>query len=67
MSINKYVVELETVIHSYSIITNYNLNIDRKTEEIVFISGQIFFRNNSTLDFKEFVEWTDDGIEKYKS
>jgi hypothetical protein len=42
------------------------LTIDRKTEDIAFISGSIEFRDGSVLDFKEFCENTEHGIEKYK-
>jgi hypothetical protein len=42
------------------------LTIDRKTEDIAFISGNIEFRDDSVLDFKEFCESTEHGIEKYK-
>jgi hypothetical protein len=44
----------------------YQLNIDRKTQDLAFITGQIDFIDGSTLDFKEFVEKGDSGIEKYK-
>lgn len=66
MSINEYIKNLESIINSLTITASYNLNIDRKTADIAFISGSIEFRNGSTLDFKEFVEDTDYGIEKYK-
>ena len=66
MNINEYITKLESIINSSSLIASYNLNIDRKTNEIVFISGFIEFRYNSILDFKEFIEKTDKGIEKYK-
>ena len=66
MSINKYIAELELLISSFSIVSAYNLNIDRKTEDIVFISGIIEFRDGTTLDFKEFIDSTRYGIEKYK-
>ena len=66
MNINDYTTRLESIINSSSLIASYNLNIDRKTNEIVFISGFIEFRYNSIFDFKEFIEKTDKGIEKYK-
>lgn len=66
MNINDYITQIETIVHSFSLIASYNLNVDRKTEEIVFISGSIDFRDDSILDFKEFIESTDKGIEKYK-
>lgn len=66
MSINDYIIQLESLINSFSIISAYNLTIDRKTEDIAFISGSIEFRDGSVLDFKEFCESTEQGIEKYK-
>lgn len=66
MSINDYITKLESIITSTSFIASYNLNIDRKTNDIVFISGFIEFRNGTILDFKEFIEKADKGIEKYK-
>lgn len=65
MNINDYILQLEAIINSFSLISSYNLAIDRKSDEIVFISGRIDFRNGTTLDFKEFIESTEKGIEKY--
>lgn len=66
MSINEYIVKLESIINAFPMMSAYNLNIDRKTEDIAFISGKIEFRNGSILDFKEFIENAVYGIEKYK-
>ena len=66
MSISDYTVELESVINSSTIASSYNLNIDRKTADIAFISGRIDFRDGTTLDFKEFIEGSEDTIDKYK-
>lgn len=66
LNINKYLSQLEATINSFPIIASYNLNIDRKTDEIVFLTGKIDFKDSSTLDFKEFIESTEKGIEKYK-
>jgi len=66
LNINSYIAEIESIIHSFSIVANYNLNIDRKTEDIAFLSGKIFFRDGSVLDFKKFLESTETGFNKYK-
>jgi len=66
LNINEYISKLEALINSSSIIASYNLNIDKKSSEIAFISGKIEFRNGTILNFKEFIESTDKGIEKYK-
>lgn len=66
MNINEYISELEALINSSSAISSYNLNIDRKSAEIAFIYGRMDFRNGTVLDFKEFIESAEKGIEKYK-
>lgn len=66
MNINDYIAELEALINSSEIVSSYNLTIDRKTADIAFISGKIDFRNETTLDFKEFIEESEGNIEKYK-
>ena len=66
MNINDYIFQIEAIIHSHTIVASYNLNIDRKTEDIAFLSGKIYFRDDSILDFKEFIERTELAIEKYK-
>lgn len=66
MNINEYILQLESIIDSYSLVASYNLIIDRKTDEVVFISGKIEFRDGSILDFKEFTESAERGVEKYK-
>jgi hypothetical protein len=66
LNINEYIIQVESLINSFSIVSAYNLTIDRKTEDIAFISGNIEFRDGSILDFKEFCENTEHGVEKYK-
>lgn len=66
MSIDDYLEKFESIIQSSSIVSSYNLNIDRKTEDLVFISGSLYFRNSTTLDFKEFIEATSEGLIKLK-
>lgn len=63
---NEYLVKIEETVRSCFLMAAYQLNIDRKTQDMAFISGQIDFVDGSTLDFKEFVEKTDEEIEKYK-
>lgn len=66
MSINNYLARLEQLITSFPLVSAYNLTIDRKTEDIAFISGTIEFRDGTALDFKEFLESKESGVEKYK-
>ena len=66
MSIDEYFAQIELVISSFPLNVSYILNIDRKTDEILFISGTIHFRDGSTLDFKEFLEEMELVVEKYK-
>lgn len=65
MSIDNYIVQLESVIASSPVVSSYNITIDRKTGDIAFISGAIELRDGATLDFKEYTESKENGIEKY--
>lgn len=58
-------VQLEFVINSSPFVSSYNVTIDRKTTDIAFVSGTIELRDGTTLDFKEFIENKENGIEKY--
>ena len=66
MNITDYTAHIESLIDSFPIITSSTVNIDRKSEDIAFISGQIDFVDGSVMDFKEFIENTETGLEKYK-
>ncbi len=61
-----YLLTIEHLIRSCIVISGYRLNIERRTRDIAFIHGQIDFIDTSLLDFKEFVEKSESGIEKYK-
>lgn len=65
MSINNYLTGLEKLITTHPLVSSYTLTVDRKTQDIAFISGRIEFRGGSVLDIKEYVESKDTGIEKY--
>lgn len=66
MNINEYIAEFETRIQSAAIVASYNLNVDRKTEDLAFIAGRIDFRDGTILDFKEFIAAAEHGITKLK-
>jgi hypothetical protein len=66
LSIDDYITEFASVINVCSIVMSYHLHVDRKTKDIAFLSGRIDFRDASILDFKEFIEETEKGIERYK-
>ena len=66
MSIDNYIVQLESIITSSPIVSSYNITIDRKTGDIAFITGSIELRDGTSLDFKEFIETKESSIEKYK-
>ncbi len=66
MNADDYISHIESLIHSSLIIVAYHLSIDRKTKQIVFISGKAELIDGSVLDFKEFVEETEERIIKYK-
>ncbi|HLG29807.1 MAG TPA: DUF6516 family protein [Candidatus Brocadiales bacterium] len=65
MSIDDYIVQLESVIGSSPAVSSYNITIDRKTNDIAFVSGVIELRDDTTIDFKEYIESKESGIEKY--
>lgn len=64
-NVDDYIKDIEVIIGNCPTIASYTLNIDRKTEDIAFISGALEFRDGSMLDFKEFVEYSD-TLEKFK-
>ncbi len=64
--LNEYIRHFENTIQSSPLIGTYELHIDRKTEDIVYINGKIGFSDGSTLDFKEFVTAVGNEIDKYK-
>lgn len=67
MNIDEYIVHIEHCLSTNAIVASYTLNIDRKTQEIVFLSGKIDCRDGSVMDFKEFIEETTEvGLVKYK-
>lgn len=66
MNINDYILQIESLINLSSVVSSYNLTIDKKIDDIAFISGCVEFRDGSVLDFKEFCESTEHGIERYK-
>lgn len=65
MSINNYLTSLENLIATHPLVSSYTLTVDRKTQDIAFISGRIEFRGGSVLDIKEYLESRDTGVEKY--
>ena len=64
--LNEYVRSLEEAIQPSPVIRTYEIHIDRKTEDLVYINVKIDFEDGSILDFKEFIAATRGGIEKYK-
>ena len=66
MNIDRYFANIEVCLSSNAIVASYTLNIDRKAQEIAFLSGRIDCRDGSVMDFKEFIEETESGIAKYK-
>ncbi len=59
---NEYLSKIEATVQTCFLMAAYQLKIDRKTQDMAFIAGQIDFVDGSTLDFKEFVERTDEEI-----
>jgi hypothetical protein len=65
LSIDRYIVDFETVISSRSFVSSYSLTIDRKTRDIAFLSGTTEFRNGAVPEFKEFIKSKGIAVEKY--
>ncbi len=63
---NDYLSKIEETVTTCFLMAAYQLKIDRKTQDMAFISGHINFIDGSTLDFKEFIEKIGEEIEKYK-
>jgi hypothetical protein len=53
---NEYLSKIEEVVENCFLMAAYQLNIDRKTQDMAFIFGHIAFVDGSRLDFKEFIE-----------
>lgn len=66
MSISDYAAGIGTLLSSSAMVSSYTLTVDRKTADIASISGGIDFRDGAALDFKEFIEESERGMEKYK-
>jgi hypothetical protein len=49
LSIDSYWVELESVINTSPLVSSYSVTIDRKTNDIAFVSGTIELRDGTTL------------------
>ena len=49
MSIDNYVAQLESVINPSPLVSSYNVTIDRKTNDIAYVSGTIELRDGTTL------------------
>jgi len=66
LKLNEYIRRFEEAIQTSPIVRSYALHVDRKTDDIAYLSGTAEFSDGSLLDFKEFVAATGEGIEKYK-
>jgi len=63
--IEEYFNEIENNINSCPFIHSYNLVKDKRSLHIGFIEGTIWFIDNSSLHFVEFID-VSEKVEKYK-
>jgi hypothetical protein len=66
LSPGDYVAELHRVLQSHPFIATYHLGTDVRGESFLYVTGKVEFLFGSTLDFKEFLEFHQDRVEKYK-
>lgn len=56
MLIEEYLQDLKSSIESFSIIHNFTINLDKRADYLGFLAGEIVFRDNSLLMWREFVD-----------
>jgi hypothetical protein len=66
LKLNEYIRRFEDAIQTSPIVRSYEIHVDRKTDDIAYLSGMAEFSDGSMLDFKEFVAAARERIEKYK-
>lgn len=54
MLIEEYLQDLKSSIESFSIINNFTINLDKRGDYLGFLAGEIVFRDNSLLMWREF-------------
>lgn len=66
MNPGDYIAEVHRFLQSHPHIAGYQLATDSRGESFLYISGTVQFLPGTTLDFKEFVEFHGDLVERYK-
>ena len=66
MNPGDYVAEVHRFLQSHPSIAGYQLTTDFRGESFLYLSGTVQFLEGTTLDFKEFVEFHGDRVERYK-
>lgn len=65
MNLSEYVADLHSLLQSHPHIALYHLEADFRGESFLYLSGKVEFLHGATLDFKEFLEFNNDHIQKY--
>lgn len=66
MNLGDYVAEIHGFLQSHPHIASYRLETDVRGESFLYLTGTVHFLSGTTLDFKEFLEFQQDGLERYK-
>lgn len=66
MNPGDYVAEIHRFLHSHPHIAGYRLETDFRGESFLYLSGAVQFLPGTTLDIKEFLEFHQDRVERYK-
>lgn len=66
MNPSDYVAEVHRFLQSHPCIAGYHLETDFRGESFLYLSGTVRFLPGTKLDFKEFVEFQENRVERYK-
>lgn len=66
MNPSDYVAEVHRFLQSHPHIAGYRLETDSRGESFLYLSGTVQFLPGTTLDFKEFLEFRGDRVDRYK-
>lgn len=66
MSLGDYVADVHRFLQSNPHIASYHLATDFRGESFLYLTGTVHFLAGTTLDFKEFLEFHQGGLERYK-
>lgn len=65
MSPAEYIAGLQHFLESHPHIASFRVNTNHRGESFLYLYGRLEFLNGGTLDFKEFLAFHPNGVEKY--